>query len=279
MTAAVDPHVHHWLRSAHPWYPGLENPAYSAIARDYVGADYRADCAAHEVMSVVHVSATSRPRAYLDEARWLDTMAKRDGWPAATIGSVDPASPWEVVAADLDEQLRSPLFRGVRVLYGLDPAAELTSRLLRRLRDDHLVLDLVTHPADMPAHLAMLDQVPELTVIVEHAGWPLTTDPEHREQWRSGMTALARRPNTYCKVSGLAMTLRTFALDAQRPWIEGCLAAFGAHRCMVASNFPVDRMFGSYDDLYATYRAVATQLSTDDQDRLFGGNAREAYRL
>ena len=275
----IDPHIHHLLRSKNQWYPGLKQTIYDPVIQDYCRDDYLTDAAMYEVRSVVHVSATSEPRAYLRECLWLDRMARQDGWPAASVGAVDPTSTWKVMAKDLDEQLRSPLLRGVRVLRGLDPASTITGRLLRRLCDTRLSFDLVTHPAEMPAHLAMLKPVPDLTVVVEHAGWPLSTDRGHFEQWRSGIGALARRPNTYCKISGLAMTLHTFALEAQRPWIEACLEAFGPERCMVASNFPVDRAFGSFADLYSTYEAVGSQLSVDHQRRLFVGTAQETYRL
>jgi L-fuconolactonase len=65
----------------------------------------------------------------------------------------------------------------------------------------------------------------------------------------------------------------------QRPWIEGCLDAFGPDRCMFASNFPVDRMFGSFAALYGTYEEVTAGLPDTDRARLFGATARRVYGL
>jgi predicted TIM-barrel fold metal-dependent hydrolase len=150
---------------------------------------------------------------------------------------------------------------------------------VRRLEARGLVFDLVAHPHEVPGFRALLDRVPELVVAVEHAGWPESTDAGHFRDWRRGMDELAARPLTFCKISGLAMTLHTVALDAQRPWVEGCLEAFGPRRCMFASNFPVDSLFGSFAELYATYQTVAGQLPQDEQRALFAGTARHVYRI
>jgi predicted TIM-barrel fold metal-dependent hydrolase len=275
----IDPHVHHWNPAVNPWYPMLSAAGMGAIAHAYLADDYRADAAGHHVTGIVHVSATSKPRAFLEEARWLDAIAEGAGWPAATVGAVEPDNPWQVVEADVAAQRRSPLLRGIRVLSGLDPASELASRLVRQLEASGLVFDLVVHPHEVPAYRALLDSVPDLVVAVEHAGWPDSADAGHFKEWRQGLAELAARPLTYCKISGLGMTLHTLGLDAQRPWIEGCLEAFGPERCMFASNFPVDSLFGSFAELYATYRTIAGELPDDAQRALFAGTARLVYHL
>lgn len=279
MPEVIDPHVHHWRPTSNPWYPGLKDGALSAVGTDYVAEHYRVDSEAFDVAAIVHVSAATAPRAMLDEVRWIDAMARSTGWPAATIGAIEVDQPWQTIEADLDAQAQSPLFRGIRVLYGLDPDSDVATRLVRRLAAHGYVFDQVSHPHEVPAYLRMLDAVPELTVAIEHAGWPEDTDAEHFWQWRRSMAALAARPNTYCKISGLAMTLDTVGLDRQRPWIEGCLETFGADRCMFASNFPIDKLFGGYAELYETYQAIAAELPGPDRELLFSATARRVYRI
>jgi predicted TIM-barrel fold metal-dependent hydrolase len=74
-------------------------------------------------------------------------------------------------------------------------------------------------------------------------------------------------------------TLHTLDAATQRPWIEGCIEAFGSDRCMFASNFPVDRMFGTFDDLYGTYEQVTAGLSDGERAMPFSSNARRVYGL
>ena len=82
-----------------------------------------------------------------------------------------------------------------------------------------------------------------------------------------------------CKLSGLAMPFGSMAVDVLAPWLEYAIEAFGVDRCMFASNFPVDSMAGTFDDLYATFSAVTTGLDSESRDRLFAGTAERVYRF
>src|SRR5260370_15575103 len=65
------------------------------------------------------------------------------------------------------------------------------------------------------------------------------------------MAELARCPNVVVKLGGLGMDIGVFdhmrrpipptsrqIADAWTPWIETCIEAVGAQRCMFGSNFP-----------------------------------------
>ena len=82
-----------------------------------------------------------------------------------------------------------------------------------------------------------------------------------------------------CKLSGLAMPLGSMGADAFGPWIEHAIEAFGVDRCMFASNFPVDGMHGTFDELYSTFAALTAGLDDDARDKLFAANAERVYRI
>lgn len=282
----VDPHVHFWLPSTRRWYPLMQEPDprrpstlgdLRRMAHDYTAADYRADSAGFEVAALVHVSATSRRGSHLDELTWLDRVAGVDGHPAAAIGTVTPDAGWARIETELDSQRRSPLFRGIRVLRGLDPSARSTARLLAYLARHSLVFDLVAHPHSMPLWAEALRAYENLTVVLEHAGWPISVDDFG--SWSTGLGLLGELPNVHCKISGLGMTLHTLDAAVQEPWVQRCLEVFGPRRAMFASNFPVDHMYGEFDRLYDGYRAAAAPFALADQESLFGLNARRVYRL
>ena len=48
---------------------------------------------------------------------------------------------------------------------------------------------------------------------------------------------------------------------------------------MFASNFPVDSMFGTFDDLYGAYSRVTSGLDDASREQLFAGNAERIYRI
>jgi predicted TIM-barrel fold metal-dependent hydrolase len=57
------------------------------------------------------------------------------------------------------------------------------------------------------------------------------------------------------------------------------LDAFGIARAMFASNFPVDRLFGSYVDTCRAFVAITADLSAAEKQALFAANAERIYRI
>ena len=138
---------------------------------------------------------------------------------------------------------------------------------------------------------------PETTIIVDHTGGPVRLrayaerpDEAYRD-WRRGIAALAACPNVVMKLGGLGM--RLFALPPYegpeplsahlaahwRPYVEPCIEAFGAERCMFESNFPVDRASGDYAVVWNAFKRLAAGCSADEKAALFAGTAKRVYRL
>ena len=55
-------------------------------------------------------------------------------------------------------------------------------------------------------------------------------------------------------------------------------AGFEGTRCFFASNFPVDGLHGTFDELFTAYNEVTAGLDDDARDRLFATNAERVYR-
>ena len=67
--------------------------------------------------------------------------------------------------------------------------------------------------------------------------------------------------------------------DTWRPYIETCIAAFGASRSMFESNFPVDKGMCSYANLWNAFKRVAESYSQDEKNAMFHNTALKFYRL
>ena len=50
---------------------------------------------------------------------------------------------------------------------------------------------------------------------------------------------------------------------------------FGVNRCMFGSNFPVEKLYISYQELYASYLEIIDSFSDSEKHALMAGNARQ----
>jgi predicted TIM-barrel fold metal-dependent hydrolase len=62
-------------------------------------------------------------------------------------------------------------------------------------------------------------------------------------------------------------------------WAEAALEVFGARRCMLGSNFPVDRLYVSYDELFAAWQTLVSRCDPAEALHLAGRSAKRFYRL
>lgn len=280
----IDAHIHLWDPARTDWYPYLARPSDHAggdgsrMARRFDVDTYRAETVGWNVEKFINVAAATG-RHSVDETIELDRMATANGGPDAIIGGLPPTETVAESVELLDRQMAATRFRGVRPMGGFDrpvPAPE----VLRAIRDRHLVFELMTHPDRLRETATQLAGFDDLTIAVEHAGWPRTDSDDERTLWRDGLKALADLgPNVVCKLSGLAMPFGSMQVDVMRPWLEYAIDTFGADRCMFASNFPVDSVVGSFDDLYTTFSHATGSLDADSRAKLFADTAERVYRL
>jgi predicted TIM-barrel fold metal-dependent hydrolase len=176
----------------------------------------------------------------------------------------------------------------------LTPEFREGARVLARM---DLSLDVWCFHAQLAELADLAGAVPELTIILDHFGTPESQGPwagreaEARADWAAEIRELAQRPNVLVKLGGLGMDVSgpipaetgpapSEVLAARwRPYVETCLEAFGAARCMFESNFPPDRAAGSYGATWNAFKRIVRSCSEDEKDRLFRGTAAAAYRI
>ena len=277
----VDAHVHLWDPARADWYPylagmqELDMGDISGMCRRFDQPIYFSEAAKWNVQKFVHVAAAA-PSMLVEETRELDEQAEATGHPDALVGGLDPGDDIGELERQLDEQMVSKRFRGIRIM-GDGEQAIPTRAILQALQDRGLIFELMVHPDQLESAAVALDAW-ELPVVVEHTGWPRSNDPDEYALWKTGMAALAGlRENVTCKLSGLAMPMQSMTAETFAPWVEHSIELFGADRCMFASNFPVDGMHGTFDDLYDTYDELTVGLDDSTRDQLFARNAERIY--
>jgi predicted TIM-barrel fold metal-dependent hydrolase len=279
----VDAHVHLWDPARTEWYPYLSGGQdigmgdTTGMNRRFDVPTYQAEAQGWNVEKLINVAAATG-RHSIDETLELDRRGEADGHPDAIVGGLPPTATDAEAIELIDRQMAAPRFRGIRPM-GANAEPVPSRPVLTALAERGLVLDLMAHTHQLTDAARALEAHPALTVVVEHAGWPRSGTDEEHALWSVGIDALAGLgPNVVCKLSGLAMPLGSMAPAALAPWIEHAIGAFGPDRCLFASNFPVDGMHGSLDELWSAYATLTAGLDDTAREQMFAGTAERVYR-
>lgn len=152
-------------------------------------------------------------------------------------------------------------------------------RGLQAVSDAGLVYDLLVTHAQLPAAVEVVDRVPGLRWVVDHAGKPpLAAGDLHH--WRRHLTALAEHDNVACKLSGLVTEASAgWSYDDLAPVAGHVLERFGADRVMFGSDWPVCLLRTSYDEVIGFSDVFLGALAAREQLDVWGGTARRWYEL
>jgi predicted TIM-barrel fold metal-dependent hydrolase len=310
----VDCHHHLW---AHP-------------GKRYLIEEFSADIASgHNVISTVYVEcdamyrrsgpALERPLGEAEFVGGMAAMSESGLYGSARIcagfvGKVDFRSGVEVDRLLVQLKLTSGgRLRGIRGAAAWDADASINTgirpfaprgllmdaefrRGVARLVQHGLVYDAWQYYPQLGELCSLADALPDLKVIVNHCGGLLGmnayANDENFARWRTLVSEVALRPNTFMKLGGLSPKRCGFGFDRRadrataeelarlwHPYITTCIELFGPKRCMFESNFPPDRVSGSYRTLWNALKLTAAGSSADEKHALFSQTATSVYRL
>lgn len=294
----VDPHIHLWDLETR-FYPWLSNPRpffsgdQGPITRRFHFEDLVAEFGGVEVIKLVHIDAGHDPADPVGETRWLQAIADSpasNGMPQAIVARADFSSP--DVEAVLEAHAQSPNVRGIRHILNVHDnplfdyvgrhfmREEMWRRNLRLLTRHGWSFDLQIYPTQMEEAAALAAANPDIPFILNHTGmFADRASVAGWRQWRDGLRALARQENVAIKISGLGMIDHRWTVESLRPYVLEAIDAFGTDRAMFASNFPVDRLYSTYEVLWVAFADIVADMSVAEQAALFRENAERIYRI
>jgi len=290
----------------------------TALLGDYMPPDYRADAASSEVSRYVHVQAGWKDKSPLDpvgETAWLDAL--EDG-PAAIVAYAD-LDHRDVDSVLTAHTRASTRMRGIRHMLSWHPAdgvmnfaenADLSAspefrRGVATLAEHELTFDAWCYSNQLNDFAELAAAVPDVDMVLCHVGTPVglfgefsgvgVSEQERArigDEWRDGISSAAERSNVSVKLSGLLMPVLGLGYEQTQkspsvgelverlsPVVEHVVGAFGPTRCMIGSNFPVDRVSVDYATVTAAMIEMTSRYGQEAQQEVFAGTAARFYRL
>ncbi|KDO32932.1 hypothetical protein SPRG_02625 [Saprolegnia parasitica CBS 223.65] len=316
----VDCH-HHYYDVDQPCYRFLQ----SLGASSYFPEQYAAATGDLPIRRTIHVDAM--PDDGLGEVQWLESLIAAGRAPtlAGIVASCDLSQPdvetqlRAIVAA-------SSRVRGVRFMLDYDGpfdgknathiacsrhntdflrdtngAAERFARGYALLAKYNLSFDLQCCPAQLEAAAALAAKHPDVPVVIDHLGKLRrlaldggADDAAKLAQWRAGMAAMAALPHVYVKLSMFGYMVPQWHTDAAKEaylktLVREVIALFGAHRCMINSNWHqngaaadsdgLDATGPSMAELFAKVQSWVADYDETSQQHLFSLTAAAFYRV
>jgi L-fuconolactonase len=270
----IDSHQHFWRldRGDYHWM----SPDLAPLYRDHGPEDLAPILARHGIGRTILVQAA----ATVAETAFMLDVAGRAPFVAGVVGWVeftDPDAP-----ATIARLAANPLLVGLRPMVqdiadddwlvrpDLAPA-------FRAVREHGLVFDALVFPRHLSRLLVVLDRHPDLPVVVDHGAKPGIAG-RRLDPWRADMAAVAARPRTTCKLSGLVTEAGPdWTVESLRPYVDHLLAVFGPERLLWGSDWPVVNLAGGYDRWRAAALDLLSGLSGTERDAVLGGNAERVY--
>lgn len=275
----IDTHQHFWNleQEAYPWLTADFGPLF----RTYTPDELEPQLHDNGIDGTVIVQAAD---SHEDTEAMLRIAEARD-FVVGVVAWVDLLDP-QATSDRLDELSRNHYFCGIRHLIHDNPdpdwiLQDAVIESLGILAERGVPFDYISvNDALLNNLLRLIDRVPELNIVVDHAAKPPIKD-KGWQPWADLMARAAESPGVFCKISGLntAADFETWTGEDLKPFIDHCREAFGARRLMFGSDWPVAVLAGDYTKVVRETERATADWAQADLKALWSGAAIEFYGL
>ncbi len=273
----IDAHQHFW--NYNPVRDGWITPEMGVIRRDFLPADLAPLLMENNVEGCIAVQAEQSEA----ETHFLLQLAEEEYFIKGVVGWVDLQSP--TVEERLAYFSQFQKLKGFRhILQGeakrdlmLTPAFQ---NGIRHLQQYNFTYDILIYPDQLAFTETLVASFPEQKFIIDHIAKPPIKKGEI-DDWKKGMTAVAKHPNVFCKVSGLVTEADWSGWKKEdfRPYLDVVVESFDTKRLLFGSDWPVCLVAADYVAVLALAKNYFSYFSEDERKLVFAENAVRFYSL
>lgn len=279
MMQFIDSHHHLWQYSATE-YPWMGADAL-ALKRDFLIKELEGIAKSQQITGFLTVQA----RQTIEETSWLLKLANQTQLIRGVVGWVPLQDPQQ-----LEKSIT--LFSSNQMLKAVRHVVQDEADDRFVLRDDFnagiariastgWIYDILIYAKHLKATIEFVDRHPNQTFVVDHIAKPTIIASQFDKQWESEIKELAKRENVWCKFSGVATEVRdaTWSLEVIKPYWQTVLNAFGIHRLMYGSDWPVCLLKTDYGHWKSAVSSLCEELTISEQSAFWFENVVRCYRL
>jgi L-fuconolactonase len=273
----IDAHQHFWKFD--PVRDSWITDEMAAIKKDFLPKDFQLELEQNNISGSIVVQSDQSENEnefQLKNAAEYDFIKGIVGWVNLQVENVEE---------------RLAYYRSFRKMKGFrhvlqgepDRALMLKSTFLNgisKLEKLGFTYDILIFPDQLKYIPEFVASFPNQKFIIDHIAKPEIKDGEI-EDWAKEINKIAKHENVYCKISGMVTEAdwKNWKREDFNPYLDVVVEAFGIHRVMYGSDWPVCLVAASYAEVLDIGKEYFSSFSENEQELFFCANAIQFYNL
>ncbi len=252
----IDPHVHVWKHDPkYPFAAGAHVPDRDATPEMLLELMQANGVSKTVIIQVIHYK--------YDNSFLADVLKRFPG----TFQGVCRVDPLDAAAPDRLSRLTEQGFRGVRLSPSGDASGDwfrgpLMPPLWKRCSELKVPMTVLAPIARMPDVAALLEKLPDLTVVIDHMADCPIDKPAELEK----LIALKRYPRLFVKISHTwSISKQPYPWPDAQQYVKRLYDAYGPQRLMWATDWPIVESHSTYARALSVVRDEMKFLNADDK--------------
>lgn len=282
----IDTHMHIWdLANGYEWLPKL---AGGLLNDNFLIPDYLAMSQNHFISQMVFIECGGFFQNPVLETKWVQQQADLYGCPQGIVAFAKLDR--DDIGKVLESHRQYPNVRGIRMplnsvegKFGADRDDYMRDKEWKKgyalLSKYNLHFEMQIFDTQIPDACNLAQEFPDILIVLEHLGWPLKSDLAYLPLWKERLAQLAQLQNVFLKISCLGWIFQKNEEAVTISYIQEAVNLFGPNRCLVGSNYPSDRVYLPFAEIFQIIKKALASYSPLDQQKIFHQNSKKLYRL
>lgn len=273
----IDSHQHFWKYN--PERDAWITTDMAVIQQDFMPEDLEPLLKQNGIDGCVAVQVDQSE----NENHFLLDLAEKNDFIRGIVGWVDLRN--EKVGERLEFFTQFPKIRGFRHIVQAEPEIDFLLREefcrgISQLARYGYTYDILIYPKHIRTAAEFARKFPNQLFVVDHLAKPFIKD-QLIDDWAQDMKVFAGMDHVYCKLSGMVTEAdwSNWEYSHFQRYIETVLEIFGIDRVMFGSDWPVCLLGADYGEVCGILQRNTLSLTESENEKLWGRNCINFYRL